>query len=98
MKQEKEIVLVSKHLLKLLNVPISLQGLNKIPKYALRHKKSSYLFEDNCFIIRAENGTRTRDLRITNALLYQLSYFGNICFFISGAKIQGLFDICKKIR
>ena len=25
---------------------------------------------------RAEGGTRTRDLRITNALLYQLSYFG----------------------
>ena len=25
----------------------------------------------------AGNGTRTRDLRITNALLYQLSYFGN---------------------
>lgn len=40
MKQEKEIMLVSKHLLKLLNVPISLQGLNKIPKYALRHKKA----------------------------------------------------------
>lgn len=43
MKQEKEIVLVSKHLLKLLNVPISLQGLNiglnKIPQYAFRHKK-----------------------------------------------------------
>ncbi len=81
MKQEKEIVLVSKHLLKLLNVPISLQGLNiglnKIPKYAFRHKKSSYLQKDNCFIIRAENGTRTRDLRITNASLYQLSHFGN---------------------
>lgn len=44
MKQEKEIVLVSKHLLKLLNVPISLQGLNiglnKIPQYAFRHKKA----------------------------------------------------------
>ena len=26
---------------------------------------------------RAEDGTRTRDLRITNALLYQLSYFGD---------------------
>ena len=25
---------------------------------------------------RAGSGTRTRDLRITNALLYQLSYFG----------------------
>ena len=27
---------------------------------------------------RAESGTRTRDLRITNALLYQLSYFGKV--------------------
>lgn len=27
--------------------------------------------------LRAENETRTRDLRITNASLYQLSYFGN---------------------
>lgn len=26
---------------------------------------------------RAESGTRTRDLLITNELLYQLSYFGN---------------------
>ncbi len=25
---------------------------------------------------RAEDGTRTRDLLITNQLLYQLSYFG----------------------
>ncbi len=30
---------------------------------------------------RAECGTRTRDLRITNALLYQLSQFG-----VSGCK------------
>ena len=29
------------------------------------------------FYIRAENGTRTHDLLITNELLYQLSYFGN---------------------
>lgn len=28
--------------------------------------------------VRAENETRTRDLRITNASLYQLSYFGNL--------------------
>ena len=28
------------------------------------------------FYIRAENGTRTHDLLITNELLYQLSYFG----------------------
>ena len=57
------------------------------------------LFIANFLIFSGANlGTRTPDLRITNALLYQLSYFGNICFFISGAKIQGLFDICKKIR
>lgn len=30
--------------------------------------------------IRAESGTRTRDLLITNELLYQLSYFGEELF------------------
>ena len=29
-------------------------------------------------MIGAESGTRTRDLLITNELLYQLSYFGNV--------------------
>ena len=28
--------------------------------------------------MRDENGTRTHDLLITNELLYQLSYFGNL--------------------
>jgi hypothetical protein len=28
------------------------------------------------YTFRAEDGTRTRDLLITNQLLYQLSYFG----------------------
>ena len=36
---------------------------------------------------------RTPDLRITNALLYQLSYFGNIYFLNAGANIICLFDI-----
>ncbi len=30
------------------------------------------------YIMGAEDGTRTRDPRITNALLYQLSHFGKI--------------------
>ena len=34
---------------------------------------------------RAETGTRTRDLLITNELLYQLSYFG--LFSESGTKV-----------
>ena len=42
---------------------------------------------------RAEDGTRTRDPRITNALLYQLSHFGNGSFLKTGAKISILFDI-----
>ena len=48
----------------------------------------------NCFFIRAETGTRTRDLRITNALLYQLSHFG-IPFLFDAAKVQTLLDIRK---
>lgn len=41
----------------------------------------------------AGSRTRTGDLRITNALLYQLSYFGNIYFLNAGANIICLFDI-----
>ena len=37
-------------------------------------------------ILRAEDGTRTRDPRITNALLYQLSHFGNALFFKNRCK------------
>ena len=33
--------------------------------------------EVSVLIGRAESGTRTRDLLITNELLYQLSYFGD---------------------
>ena len=42
----------------------------------------------------AEDGTRTRDPRITNALLYQLSHFGNICS-KAGAKIAYFHYISK---
>ena len=35
--------------------------------------------------LRAECGTRTRDLRITNALLYQLSQFG-----VAAAKVVNI--------
>ena len=37
----------------------------------------------------AEDGSRTHDLRVTNALLYQLSYFGNFRCIIA----KGCFDI-----
>ena len=37
-------------------------------------KTGSFKFES----VGAESGTRTRDLLITNELLYQLSYFGNV--------------------
>ena len=40
---------------------------------------SVHKHRDIYVFFRAESGTRTRDLRITNALLYQLSYFGK-CF------------------
>lgn len=44
----------------------------------------------------AEDGTRTRDPRITNALLYQLSHFGNeLNFSKAGAKITVFYDISK---
>ena len=42
----------------------------------------------------AEDGTRTRDPRITNALLYQLSHFGIICS-KAGAKIVYFPNITK---
>ena len=38
-----------------------------------------------CLFVGAETGTRTRDLLITNELLYQLSYFG--LFSESGTKV-----------
>ena len=47
--------------------------------------------------MRAEDGTRTRDPRITNALLYQLSHFGKrkpLCFpKFAGAKIRKKFAL-----
>ena len=44
------------------------------------------------FSFRAENGTRTHDLLITNELLYQLSYFGKQLF-KSVAKIEQSFEL-----
>lgn len=43
-------------------------------------KKAATIFIKIAAALRAESGTRTRDLFITNELLYQLSHFGN-CFF-----------------
>ena len=45
----------------------------------------------------AEDGTRTRDPRITNALLYQLSHFGKNCS-KAGAKIAYFRYISKFFR
>ncbi len=42
------------------------------------------------FLFRAETGTRTRDLFITNELLYQLSYFGNPLFRV--AKLHPFYE------
>ena len=54
------------------------------------------------FCKRAEEGTRTPDLLITNQWLYQLSYFGlnvlilkNVPFYW-GCKFTNNFDCCKK--
>lgn len=42
---------------------------------------------------RAESGTRTRDLLITNELLYQLSYFGRALFVKSDANLRFSFNL-----
>ena len=39
-------------------------------------KKAATIFIKIAAALRAESGTRTRDLFITNELLYQLSHFG----------------------
>ena len=39
-------------------------------------------------IVRAENGTRTRDLNLGKVALYQLSYFRMACFAIASAKVN----------
>lgn len=49
------------------------------------------------FSFRAEKGTRTLDLLITNELLYQLSYFGNPGF-VKWCKDRYSFDMwCGKV-
>ena len=51
------------------------------------------------FSFRAEKGTRTLDLLITNELLYQLSYFGKMLLFDeSGANIKCFFETENKKR
>lgn len=47
----------------------------RMPHKQLR-KKAATIFIKIAAALRAESGTRTRDLFITNELLYQLSYFG----------------------
>ena len=45
--------------------------------------------------LRAESGTRTRDLLITNELLYQLSYFGLLLFSEKRCKDTAFFGPTK---
>lgn len=60
---------------------------HKKNEYAVRmpnkqfRKKAATIFIKIAAALRAESGTRTRDLFITNELLYQLSYFGDTLFF-----------------
>ena len=46
-------------------------------------KKAATIFIKIAAALRAESGTRTRDLFITNELLYQLSHFGLVMFWAS---------------
>lgn len=61
---------------------------HKKNEYAVRmphkqfRKKAATIFIKIAAALRAESGTRTRDLFITNELLYQLSYFGDTLFFL----------------
>ena len=62
----------------------------------------------NYICIRAGNGTRTRDLRITNASLYRLSYSGalsyrqrvyyNGCDLVWQAKLFLFIESCQIVR
>ena len=64
------------------NTSYSFVLLSKIKKKDCTHTRIQSLFSS----IRAESGTRTRDLLITNELLYQLSYFGKQLPFESACK------------
>ena len=55
-----------------------------------REQKKENPWNKGFLRFRAEDGTRTRDLRITNALLYQLSYFGE-----PSAKVIHFFELTK---
>ena len=55
-----------------------------------REQKKENPWNKGFLRFRAESGTRTRDLLITNELLYQLSYFGK-----ASAKVE-LFAVTAK--
>lgn len=57
-------------------------------------KKAATIFIKIAAALRAESGTRTRDLFITNELLYQLSYFGSP-FLNCGAKLEIKIQVSK---
>ena len=59
-------------------------------------KNADYLFDNQRFWGRAASQTWTGDLRVTNALLYQLSYSGN-GFSITRCKGTSLFEFAKRI-
>ena len=60
-------------------------------------KKKRWLFIwQSAFFRRAASQTWTGDLRVTNALLYQLSYSGN-GFSITRCKGTSLFEFAKRI-
>jgi hypothetical protein len=48
---------------------------------AAKQKRFNELFAKPFIFIEADDGTQTRDLMITNQLLYQLSYIGILLFF-----------------
>ena len=47
-------------------------------------------------ILGADDGTRTCDLRFTKALLYQLSYIGNVSNGLEDYGILGFFSTVKR--
>ena len=54
------------------------------PPYANKNQQPHFC---KLLIVRAENGTRTRDLNLGKVALYQLSYFRMACFVIANAKV-----------
>gem|GEM_PF-6229193 len=58
--------------------PIPMQIQKNDGKNKWQDSLEPYHFQQKIPLFGAEDGTRTRDPRITNALLYQLSHFGSI--------------------